>query len=276
MPLFIDMHELADATPEDVREAHLRDVDIQHRHGVQYLKYWFNRSSGRAFCLVEAPNPEAAAAVHREAHGLEAGKIVQVDPDMVDAFLGGGDQANYGAALSPESTPPELDGGFRVILFTDIVGSTALTQRLGDHAAMRLLRAHNDLVREALDVWKGREVKHTGDGIMASFRSASNGVGCAIDVQRSLHRHNGEAQHPIHVRVGLSAGEPVEEAGDLFGAAVQLAARVCAEAGGGQILVANVVAELCVGKPIAFADRGEAALKGFERPVRIHEVRWQA
>ncbi len=77
------------------------------------------------------------------------------------------------------------------------------------------------------------------------------------------------------VRIGLNAGEPVAEDGDLFGTAVQLAARVCAQAEPGQILAADVVQQLAAGKGFDFADRGEASLNGFEKPVRLHEVRWQ-
>jgi class 3 adenylate cyclase len=136
---------------------------------------------------------------------------------------------------------------------------------------------HDGIVRDALASRGGREVKHTGDGIMATFTSAFSGVDCAIAIQQGLQLHNQEAVGPpIRVRIGLSAGEPVEDHADLFGATVQLAARACAHAQPGQILVSNVVAELCIGKLVAFVDRGESVVKGFEKPVHFHEVQFQS
>ena len=129
-------------------------------------------------------------------------------------------------------------------------------------------------VREALKAHAGTEIKHTGDGIMASFTSASAALECAIAIQRALAQHNESAEQPIGVRIGLNAGEPVAEEEDLFGTAVQLAARVCDKAEAGQILASNVVQELAAGKGFTFTDKGEASLKGFEKPVRLHEVVW--
>jgi class 3 adenylate cyclase len=161
------------------------------------------------------------------------------------------------------------------ILFTDMESSTALTQRLGDEQAQQLVRTHNDIVRNALAVNGGSEIKHTGDGIMASFASASRGLDCAIQIQRAFGQHN--QHHPnavINVRIGLNAGEPVREQNDLFGQAVQLARRICDRAEPGQILASNVVRELVAGKGFLFADQGTADLRGFEDPVRLYEVRW--
>ena len=161
------------------------------------------------------------------------------------------------------------------ILFTDMVGSTALTGRLGDDQAQELLRDHDTIVREALQTRGGNEIKHTGDGIMASFASASGGLDCAVAIQRALAQRNEERpEAPIHVRIGLNVGEPVRERGDLFGTAVQLARRICDQAEADQILVSNVVRELVAGKGFLFADQGETALRGFEDPVRLFEVRW--
>jgi len=138
-----------------------------------------------------------------------------------------------------------------------------------------VLRTHNAILRDALQAHGGSERKHTGDGIMPSFASASRALECAIAMQRALASHNESAEEPIRVRVGLNAGEPVAEEKDLFGTAVQLAARICAHAEPGQILVPIVVRELAAGKKFLFADLGETALRGFEDPVRLYEVRWR-
>jgi class 3 adenylate cyclase len=170
---------------------------------------------------------------------------------------------------------PSATSTLVTILFTDMEGSTALTQRVGDAKAREVLRAHERIVREALKAHGGSEVKTMGDGFMASFSSATRALECAIAMQRAFAQHNGSADEPIRVRVGLNAGEPIAEEEDLFGTAVNMAARIAAKAEGGEILAANVVRELAAGKGFLFSDRGDVALRGFEDPVRLYEVQWQ-
>jgi len=137
-------------------------------------------------------------------------------------------------------------------------------------------------------------VKTMGDGFMASFGSVTKAVECAIALQKAIDERNrgAEAQQPpeavpspgnhhevaapLRVRVGLNAGEPIEEDGDLFGSTVILASRIAAKAGAGEVLASDVVRGLCTGKGFLFADRGEFAAKGFEEPVRLFEINWTA
>jgi class 3 adenylate cyclase len=165
---------------------------------------------------------------------------------------------------------------FRVIMFTDMEASTAITQRIGDARAQELVRLHNDIVERALRRHGGTRVKHTGDGIMASFLTASGAVECAVEIQRAFdERNDNMPETPVSVCIGINAGEPVAEGDDLFGTAVQLAARVCAQAEAGEILTTDVVRQLVAGKSFLFADKGAADMRGFEDPVRVYEVRWQ-
>ena len=176
----------------------------------------------------------------------------------------------------PSVAEPSTAGTVHTILFTDIEGSTTLTQRVGDAKAQEVLHTHNAIVRDALKAHGGGEIKHTGDGIMASFPSASRALECAIAIQRAVAARAGEHPGmPLRVRIGINAGEPVAEDEDLFGTAVQLAARICAHAEPGQIVVPTVVRELAAGKGFLLADLGEIALRGFEDPVRLYEVRWR-
>ena len=189
----------------------------------------------------------------------------------IHEFLSEGEEA---------ATEPAEAGAFRTILFTDVEGSTALTERLGDARARELLREHESVVREALKAHGGSEVKTMGDGFMASFRAATKALECAVTLQRAFEEHNATAAEPIRVRIGLNAGEPIAEddpggRGDLFGTAVNMAARIAAKADGGEILVADVVRQLVAGKEFLFSDRGETELRGFEDPVRVFEVRWR-
>jgi len=267
MPIYMDVHRNVKAQPEDIAIAHSMDVQVQSKYNVRYTRYWHNQESGCVYCLVEAPSLMDAIRVHKEAHGLVADQLIEVTMDQVDGFLGAQKPTPSGTDLS--------DGGFRVVMFTDIAGSTGLAGQLGDQRFHELLKTHNIVIREALNRYAGTEVKHTGDGILASFASVSQALECAKAIQRAFAARNlHAAAPPIHVRVGLSAGEPVADHADLFGASVNLAARVCATAQPRQILVSNVVRELCLGKPFVFSDIGDVELKGFSPAVRLHEVRW--
>jgi class 3 adenylate cyclase len=267
MPFFMDRHDGLDVTPEELAGAHALDLDVQAKYGVNYLSYWFDPSERSVFCFVEAPDKEAAEAVHQEAHGNIASRIIPVEGNTVMGFLAPLPSHPVGEAY--------VETAFRTILFTDIVESTSMTQRLGDAAAMELVHTHDQVVRRSLGLSGGSEVKHTGDGIMASFGSVTKGVECATTIQRELHARNREATHRVEVRIGVSAGEPVTESDDLFGAAVQLAARACNQAAAGAILVSTAVRELCLGKGFAFEARGPFDLKGFDQPVPLFEVAWQ-
>ena len=166
--------------------------------------------------------------------------------------------------------------GTVTVLFTDIVASTAFTQEHGDEVSQQLVNAHNRVVREALRRYDGREIKHTGDGIMAGFGQATQGVEAAIDMMRGLEKHNANVPDlPLHLNIGINAGEPIQEDDDLFGTPVQLAARVCAFAGTDQIAVSKLVKDLCAGKGLKFNDLGEVEFKGFAEKIPVSEVLWR-
>lgn len=268
MPLYMDIHDLPGVTADDVLKAHIEDMKVQGKYGVQYHKYWVNERKGKVYCLCHAPTAEAADAVHREAHGLRAARIMEVTPEIADAFMGVAEANGAGAVILPDKSGH--DPGTRTIFFTDIVGSTDMTQRLGDEAAFTVLNVHDRVVRGALAANNGLEVKHTGDGIMAAFVSAACAVRCAMGVVQDVAAQR--AASPLSVRIGIAAGEPIEHANDLFGTTVQLAARLCAHAAPEQILLSNVVAELCAGKKLPIQEFGHVTLKGFEQPVQAHTV----
>jgi len=175
-------------------------------------------------------------------------------------------------ARPPSDTPtrPSL----RTVLFTDLVGHTEMMQRLGDERGRAVLREHERITRDLLRQHGGAEVKTMGDGFMASFASVTAAMECAIALQRAIS----SVQLPdssLQVRVGLNAGEPIEEDGDLFGATVILASRIAAKADAGEILVPDTVRGLLSGKGFVFGDRGEFIPRGFDEGVRLWDVRWQ-
>ena len=163
----------------------------------------------------------------------------------------------------------------QTIVFTDVESSTELTDRLGDEAARQVLRVHERLTREALSAHGGTEVKTMGDGFMVSFSSASAALDAAIDLQRAIARELNDDDNAIRVRVGINSGEPIAEDDDLYGTAVIKAARIMAQADGGQILVSGLVRELVAGRDFPFTTRGRVELKGFEEPVLLHELHWE-
>lgn len=167
-------------------------------------------------------------------------------------------------------------GAFRVVLFTDLVSHTQLMTTLGDEEGRVVLREHERLTREVLGEHEGTEVKSLGDGFMASFSGVSQAIQCAVELQRRIEKRNRTASETpaLAVRIGINAGEPIEEDGDLFGATVILASRIAAAATGGQILVANSVRDLSAGKGFQFEERGSIDAKGFDEPVHIWSVAW--
>ncbi len=270
MPIFMDRHDIRDATAEAVADAHQQDLRVQAHHTCKALTYWFDEQRGTAFCLIEAPTEAAVRAMHREAHGLVPNMIIEVNPATVAGFLGRVTDPD-GAAANPIR-----ETGFRALMFTDMVNSTQITSTLGDAKARGVLAKHHEIIRQSLLGHEGREIDRAGDGFLTSFASVSQAVACAVTIQRSFHSYNSSGAVPIaiQVRIGLGAGEPIADGDALFGSTVNLTARICASADPGQILAARVVRELCSGKSFTFRRHSEVNLKGFPDPVELHEVDW--
>jgi class 3 adenylate cyclase len=211
--------------------------------------------------------------------GAAVGTQAEPAREAVDQFLHPEGSAPYVRAETMHRRPASRVGGLQTVLFTDIVGHTEMMSRLGDARGREVLREHERITREVLAEHGGAEVKTMGDGFMASFGSVTAAVECAIALQRNLSPSpsptgEGSAIEGVSIRVGLNAGEPIEEDGDLFGATVILASRICGMAGAGEILVPETVRGLLSGKGFVFGDRGEFVPKGFDEGVRVWEVKW--
>lgn len=260
----MDRHDFAGQSAVDAAKMHLQDLEVQGQFGVQLLTYWFDYDRQTAFCLAKAPSGDAVETLHRESHGSVPGKVIEVDQRELERFMGG--------IVDHPPGDPYVETAFRTILFTDMEGSTSLTQRLGDAGAMAILRAHDRIVGDALGGHGGSEIKHTGDGLMAAFPSVVGAIESAVEIQRRLAE--ADDKNRPRVRIGMSAGEPVTERNDLFGAVVQLAARLCSRAEPGSVLVSSAVRDLALGKGFVFRKRRRLCLKGFDEPVNIFEVVW--
>ena len=228
------------------------------------LTYWYDEAHHMGFCLGETDNKEDLIRLHEQAHGSIPNEVIEVQPGLVRAFLGDLPNVNGPAASVTQAVP-----GTRTIMFTDLVDFTSRTSKLGDAAAMDLLRVHDSIVNGAIASNGGRLVKHTGDGMMASFDLPESAVLTAAGVQSAMRGHR--AKNPdqaMHVRVGLALGEPIEEGGDLFGTSVQLAARLCSLAKPDCVLAAEAVYSAPGDHQELLEPRGAFSPKGFDTPVQ--------
>ena len=183
----------------------------------------------------------------------------------------------------PSAPGPDPSGGARLqpdatatIMFTDVVGSSSMMERLGDRQGRLLLSRHDEIIRRQIATQEGTEVKSLGDGFMFTFRSARRAVACAIAIHKALADHNREQrQAPISVRIGISVGEPIHDDKDLFGMSVIMAARIAAKAAGGQILISQVAHALTSSSgDFDFRPIGSMELKGISGSHSLFEVVW--
>lgn len=161
------------------------------------------------------------------------------------------------------------------VMFTDIVDSTRLTAVIGDENWTRVRARHREMLGQCYKSWRGREVSAIGDGFLARFDSASDAVQCAIDIQRTLDAERRKTGFAPSIRIGINAGDVIDEGGDLLGSVVNVASRVTAAAEPNEILTTEAVAERLDGR-FDLVDRGLRDLKGLERSVHILAVDWSA
>lgn len=269
MPIFMDRHDLAGMSAEDLAQAHKMDLEIQDQFGVKFMTYWFDDDRKTGFCLIDAPDAETAKRVHAASHGNVPEDVIAVDISAVEAFLG-----RITTAAHPSNDGVGGQGSaFRAVMFTDIVGSTEMTARLGDEQSVEMVRAHDSIVRRSLKKLNGREIKHTGDGLMASFDETAQSIECARSIQKDFETFNKSSPEKLGLRIGLDAGEPVSDNSDLFGSTVQMAARLCAIAERDSIYVTNAVRAFAPGE-VQVIERGSRDLKGFSQPIPVFEVVW--
>ena len=204
------------------------------------------------------------------ARAIPGARLELVDSDRA-AYVRAGELV---ASFLQAQPPDVISADFRTILFTDVVASTPLLAQLKDARMREVMRDHDAVLQAAVDEHGGRVVKEIGDAFMAEFAVPSAAVECAIAMQRGIQAQFADTDVPIRLRIGINAGEPVEEDGDLHGASVVIAKRLESAAAENGILVSDVVKQMVMGKDFEFVDQGEVALKGFEEPVRAWSMEW--
>ena len=269
MPLYMDVHRnVGRVTADDVAQAHLKDAEVEKKYGVHYHKYWFNEEAGSIFCLVEGPDAATCERVHREAHGLVADDLIEVEPRLVAAFLSNEVNLN-GAVVANDGG---LDTGFRAVVLTE-VANYAVVAAMEEHAGMRIMKTHDRIVREVLAEQQGREIRHTGEGILACFPSVVNALAFAERVHEKCAVECEEIDgHRPMLRIGIAAGEPVESNRELFGVSVTTARNICELTPPGGVLVSGAVRELAVGKGFKFVEHDSFKPDGLEDPVTLYAL----
>ena len=233
----------------------------------------YHPSTERVYPALEAL--EAEGLIESEAHGVTA--VYRTTPAGSAALADRREAGIISRAARGERSrrgvKPEIVSESRTVtvLFTDVVGSSSLLNRLGEEAAHELRRRHFALLRDAVSHHTGHEVKSLGDGLMVEFASALSAAECAITMQRAVD----SCGDPLALRIGVDVGEPIREDNDLFGAPVILARRLCDAAKGGQIVVSGLVRALIGGRgDHEFDSLGGLALKGYSQPVTASALRW--
>ena len=199
---------------------------------------------------------------------IEGATYVEVDGSDVNPAIGNVDEILEAIEefLTGHRPAGQPDRVLATVMFTDIVGSTEKASEIGDRRWRALLDQHDATVRSAVERNRGRLVKHTGDGILATFEGPNRAIRCGWKLREELH------QHGIAVRIGVHTGEVERRNGDIGGIAVHVAARVMALAQAEEVLVSSTVKDLVAGSGIEFADRGEHALKGLPEEWRLLAV----
>ncbi|MCA1760102.1 MAG: DUF4242 domain-containing protein, partial [Bacteroidales bacterium] len=202
MPLFMDIHLVGEVSVEDTRKAHLSDLTVQEKYGVTYHQYWFNEEAGTIFCLMEGPDMESCAATHREANGVTACQITEVEGGMYDIFMGENQKVDHGLVRRESG---EVDAGYRYILTLDIIARTQSTVSI-DFNQLKLPKIPKKKALQFIYEFDGKEVKSEGyDYIVAVFETPEKILRCAHEIQKEFsknHRAPDSEYGPISFNMG--------------------------------------------------------------------------
>lgn len=219
MALYMDIHIIPGIKAKDVAEAHQKDILLQEEHQCKCMTYWIDEERNNVFCLIEAPDKESVSALHQHSHGLVPHKVIEVNPELVESFLGRLHDPVH-APVTNDGLKVFHDPSYRIILFIITEDPAILRHQLGAEKATGLLNSCTNVIRHNLAAFEGREVEHPGSGFIASFTSASRAVSCALSIQEAAAQPD---MLTAGVKMGINAGEPVSNANTLFGETIQFA-----------------------------------------------------
>ena len=236
----MDRHDVSETvTAENVAQLHQEDLKIQDQFGCRGLTYWFDNKRKTAFCLIEAPDKKTLQKMHNKAHGQVPNNVIEVEASIVESFLG-----RIEDPVKAKNTVLNIinDPAFRTIM---VISINRLSLKENDNLQLKsALHHYNNHVLKLLNIYEGKLVKQSETQFLVSFKSVSNAVHAAFDIQ-SLFKELRSAINidKIHLKIGLSAGVPVTEKKVLFEEAVKLAERMCMIVKG-EIIISSEVKEL--------------------------------
>ncbi len=244
MPLFMDIHISDDFTIDEVKEAHLSDLEVQEKYNVKYHQYWVNQEAGTVFCLMEGPDKESCEATHREAHGNVACKIVEVESGFYNLFMGKNHRLDHGLVRNEDGG---IDLGYRFVLIVDIRGNTDVTSS-SDYKLLKFPEEAKRLAMDYISHYEGKEVKVEGDdSIVAVFKKSMNAVSCAVEIKNKFEEkisNTNDAEWDILFKMGLSGGQPLTEDEGFFESVLKVGRRLNLIAEDKEILASPVVRKL--------------------------------
>jgi len=223
MPIYMDRHDVSETiTAEDIAQLHKEDLKIQDKFDCKALTYWFDEKRKNAFCLMEAPDASAIHELHKQAHGEVPNRIIEVDANIVESFLG--------RIQDPEKEKNETlniirDGAFRIIMVIALKQSSPL-QSADENFTTSFKKFSNKII-DTLNANEGKIVTQSLHHYLISFTSASNAIHTALNIQSLFKDFHKDVQHNIKLKIGLSAGLPVTKQPSFFEDAIKLAERVC-------------------------------------------------
>lgn len=211
MPIYMDRHDLPGVTAGAVAEASRRDLEVQGEFGVEVMTYWVDEDRGNAFCLMKAPNMQSVNDMHGKSHGLIPHEIIEVNSNVVNAFLGR--IHNPGSTKSSNLKEHSVfnDPAFRSLLVADLKDKAHIESKHGKKLGSELIKNFNNLAIKSIHDFGGLNVENH-DEVLASFASVTNAVECALIMQEAIHIQNTCTDLPeVELKIGLSAGVPVTE-----------------------------------------------------------------
>jgi AraC-like DNA-binding protein len=240
MAIFMDIHHVPGTEALDLAEAHRKDMLIQNEYQCKCKTYWLDETRGNAFCLIEAPDKSSVEEMHKNSHGLTPNKIIEVNYNLVEFFLGRIHDPDD-AEISDSGLKVFSDSAFRILIVTRFIDPVLLRFRLSAAKADDLMNRQIDIIRKELSTHEGREVENAGSGFIASFSSAAQAVSCALNIQKNLP----DAEKSLTgFKISVNAGEPISKSEHLFGDVIQLANCLCTVARNNQLIVSSVVKDL--------------------------------
>lgn len=246
MPLFMDLHKASDydvkPTMEEIKRNHIADLEVQHKYGVKFLQYWINEEAGLVFCLMEAPDKESCAAVHREAHGDMPCNVIELKGGDYKAFADEGSRVNEFDIV--ERADGSLDTGYRLILIADFLSVTE-----NDSLPEEIVRISESAGGHLLNKPASRKIIVFSPGMQA--------IECAATIIKYVRDLSDTTNE---IRISISAGEPVTAQQDIFADAIQLGGRLCDIAQNGQVVISSLAKDL-TGKSKLQSHLQDASLK---------------